>query len=122
MAKPRSDHGYHGLQWAEKLQVAGQEERMSKSSMYRPLSSLVPNAADLLALKVEELAGVLLVHVNSYDGPMGSPIYRGMIDKRIFFGSLSPNNPSSKAEYGDRQPEVNRALMEAWDWLESKGV
>jgi hypothetical protein len=31
------------------------------------LSSLIPNADDFLALEVEELAGVLLVHLNSFD-------------------------------------------------------
>jgi hypothetical protein len=31
-----------------------------------PLSSIVPNVADLLALEVQELAGVLLVHLNGF--------------------------------------------------------
>ena len=38
--------------------------------MDRPLPSLVPNAADLLALEVEELAGVLLTHLNSAGNPV----------------------------------------------------
>jgi hypothetical protein len=37
------------------------------------LSCLVPNAADLLALEVEELAGVLLIHLNSYRPFPGTP-------------------------------------------------
>ena len=31
------------------------------------IQSMIPNAEDLLALEPEELAGVLLVHLNSYD-------------------------------------------------------
>jgi hypothetical protein len=36
--------------------------------MYASLQSLVPNADDLLALEVEELAGVLLIHLNRLRG------------------------------------------------------
>jgi len=38
------------------------------------LSSLVPNADDLLALEVEEVAGVLLAHLNSCHGDPGSSV------------------------------------------------
>jgi hypothetical protein len=44
--------------------------------MFRTLLSLVPNAADLLALEVEELAGVLLIHLKSYEGVQGNSIYQ----------------------------------------------
>jgi hypothetical protein len=90
-------------------------------SMYRSLSSLVPSAADLLALEVEELAGVLLTHLNSYEGVVGNSVYQN--------GLLSLNNLVAtqiqfgrEPEYGNRQTEVNRALMEAWAWLEIKGL
>jgi len=90
--------------------------------MYRSLSSLVPNAADLLALEVEELAGVLLMHLNSYEGLSGNTVYQhGGISHHNFFNSLSPTSSLTKPEYGDRQPEVNLALMEAWAWLQSEG-
>ena len=42
--------------------------------MYRLLSSLVPTAADILSLEVEELAGVLLMHLNSYEGVSGNSV------------------------------------------------
>jgi hypothetical protein len=42
-------------------------------AMSRTLLSLVPHAADLVALKVEELAGVLLIHLKSYEGVHGRP-------------------------------------------------
>ena len=90
--------------------------------MYRSLSFLVPNAADILALEVEELAGVLLMHLNSYEGVSGNSVYQhGGISQHNFFNSLNPTNSLTKPEYGDRQPEVNRALMEAWAWLQSEG-
>jgi hypothetical protein len=53
--------------------------------MYRSLSSLVPNAADLLDLEVEELAGVLLTHLNSYEGVSGNSVYQnGRIGHKNF--------------------------------------
>jgi hypothetical protein len=91
--------------------------------MYQSLSSLVPNAADLLALEVEELAGVLLTHLNSYEGQPDSSIYqRGDINRHNFFNALgTTSGPRGSQEYGDGQPEVNKAVMEAWAWLQSEG-
>lgn len=48
------------------------------------ISSLVPNAEDLLALEVEEVAGVLLVHLNSYSG-RSSAVNNGLISDHNFF-------------------------------------
>lgn len=88
--------------------------------MYRSLSSLVPNAVDLLALEVEELAGVLLMHLNSYEGVSGKPVYQhGGISHYNFFNS---SWPPKEPEYGDKQPQVDLALMEAWAWLQSAGL
>src|SRR5260370_29127584 len=78
---------------------------------YRSLSSLVPNAADLLALEVEELAGVLRIHLNS------DPTSANNIGHHNFFGLLAESK-----EYGDKQFQVNQALMEAWAWLQSAGL
>lgn len=44
--------------------------------MYRSLSSFVPNAADFLDLAVEELAGILLLHLNSYEGVSGNTVHQ----------------------------------------------
>jgi hypothetical protein len=95
--------------------------------MYRSLSSLVPNAADLLALDVEQLGGVLLTHLKSYEGTSGNTVYQnGQICQSNFLNSLSPTTGMAghgqKPEYGDKQPEVNGALMEAWNWLEREGL
>jgi uncharacterized protein (TIGR02391 family) len=90
--------------------------------MYRSLSSLVPNAADLLALDVEELAGVLLTHLNGYEGVAGNSVYQhGRLSQNNFLGTLQPTGHGQTPEYGNRQTEVTRALMEAWAWLETEG-
>jgi hypothetical protein len=90
--------------------------------MIRPLSSLVPDAADLLALEVEELAGVLLTHLNSYEGSDSSSAYHnGEINRHNFFNGLGGGGPHGGQEYGSRQPEVDLAVMEAWAWLQSEG-
>src|ERR1700720_2821527 len=87
-------------------------------SMYRSLSSFVPDAADILSLEVEELAGVLLMHLNSYEGVYGNSVYQnGLISQTNFFNAQSPTGTGQKTEYGEQQPKVNHALMEAWSWL-----
>src|SRR5215470_11632968 len=82
------------------------------------LSSLVPNAADLLALEAEEVAGVLLAHLNSYDATNtgGGAVQYGRINQYNFFLALD-HNP----EYPGRQAEVNRVLLEGWSWLQAEG-
>ena len=74
------------------------------------IHSMIPNAEDLLALEPEELAGVLLVHLNSYDEYGQQQLCR----KNFFLRGMSP---------GEAYPEqyresVNKALTEAWGWLE----
>lgn len=85
--------------------------------MYTSISSLVPSADDLLALDVEELAGVLLAHLNSAGANSGdSVVQRNLIARHNFFRNLE-----SQPDYPGRQPEVNQALTEAWSWLEGEG-
>lgn len=81
--------------------------------MVYSLSSLVPNVADLLSLEVEELAGVLLVHLNSIGGMARN---QGGLCLHNFF-DVPP-----RRDYDDRQEEVNVALMEAWAWLRSDAL
>jgi len=91
--------------------------------MYRSLSSLVPNAAELLALDVAALGGVLLTHLKSYEGVSNNTVYQhGSISQTNFIDTLSPTGQGQRPEYGDKQPEVNRALLEAWNWLEREGI
>jgi hypothetical protein len=90
--------------------------------MYRSLSSLVPNALDLLALEVEELAGVLLTHLKSYEDMPGNSVYQhGLIIQTNFLNTREQTRPGHEPEYGSQQSQVNTALMEAWAWLEREG-
>lgn len=82
------------------------------------LSSLVPNADDLLAMEVEQVAGVLLAHLLSFGGNSGSGVVsQGSISDYNFFLAFAHGS-----EYPTRRTEISRALMEAWNWLEGEGL
>ncbi len=85
--------------------------------MYRALSSFISNAADLLALEVEELAGILLMHLRGLEGAGTSICQNGLISQRNLVDAHSKS-----PEFGNKQTAVDNALMEAWAWLVSQGV
>lgn len=64
-----------------------------------PLSSLVPNPDDLLALEVEEVAGLLLIHFNSLGDNSGGDgvVQAGRVNHYNFLNSL------------DRAPSIRSA-------------
>ena len=77
------------------------------------IHSLIPNAEDLLALEPEELAGVLLEQLNSLEENSSSL----QLHNFLMLG-MSPATDYPQ-EYHDR---INRALTEAWVWLEREGL
>ena len=80
------------------------------------ISNLVPDPIDLVSLELEELGGVLLVHLNSYDARERSAIVQfGRVSRHNFFKEIH-----QRPLYGNHKDEVNRALMEAWNWLVSE--
>ncbi len=83
------------------------------------LSSLIPAALDLLELEVEELAGVLLVHLNSCNPGDCVAVQNGAISQSGFFGD---DRRGKQPEFGARQAEVDLALREAWAWLQNEGL
>ncbi len=83
------------------------------------LSSLVSNAVDLLELEVEELAGVLLIHLHSCNQGDCTAVQNGLVSQESFFMAYHRRKPR---EYGARHDEVVSALMEAWAWLQSEGL
>ncbi len=91
--------------------------------MFLALKSLVPNADDLRAMEIEEVAGVLLQHLASYQGLRNNTVLQhGGISKHNFFqqpegGGLGAGQ---MREYGDKQPQVAQAILEAWQWLVSE--
>jgi uncharacterized protein (TIGR02391 family) len=82
------------------------------------IPQLVPNPEDLIALEIEELAGVLLEHLNAtyprdpepntnVDQPHRHNVFNGLRNY--------PPYPGASSHVQDR---VAYALMEAWSWLE----
>ena len=67
----------------------------------------------LLSLELEELGGILLVHLNSYDARESNAIVQlGRVSRHDFFNEIH-----QRPLYGSHEEEVSRALMEAWGWL-----
>jgi predicted nucleotide-binding protein len=90
----------------------------------RPLRSFFLNAEELLAADVRQLGAILLVHLDSYQdrvkqrGQINPEYLRAMLENRnVGLGPLPP-----APEYGMNQPEVTRAVMEAWNWLKREGM
>jgi hypothetical protein len=93
---------------------------------FRPLKSFFSTADELLQQDLPALGGVLLTHLKSYEGlntvyqhaGLNRGYFRAMLENRnIGLGPL-PKEP----EYGTRQPEVTKRMMEAWNWLERQGL
>jgi uncharacterized protein (TIGR02391 family) len=89
-----------------------------------PVKSLIPDAGELLHLEVEELAGVLLEHLKSCETAPGGTYQNGLFNPGYLLSSMRTIGNSlarREPDYGDKQPHVDRALMEAWAWLENEG-
>jgi len=96
------------------------------SMPFRPLQSFFPTADELLSQELPTLGMNLFIHLKGYIGlntvyqhaGFNKGYFLAMLDNRnVGLGSL-PKEP----EYGVRQPEVTRRMMEAWSWLERQGV
>jgi hypothetical protein len=70
---------------------------------------MIPNAEDLLVLEPEELAGVLLEHLNSLEENSSS---------LQLYNFLLPGQTPAMAYPQEYRNRINRALTEAWVWLE----
>lgn len=93
---------------------------------FRPLKSFFSTADELLQQDLPTLGGVLLTHLKSYEGlntvyqhaGLHRGYFRAMLENRnVGLGPL-PKEP----EYGARQPDVTKRMMEAWNWLERQGL
>lgn len=82
------------------------------------ISSFVPDASALLKLEVGELAGILLVHLNSCKQGECTAVQNGLVGKSNFFEG---DRRGKQEEYPGRQSDVDLALREAWAFLESAG-
>ena len=84
-----------------------------------PISTLIPTANDLVALEVEDAAGVLLHFLNSCkpnECPMGS---NGRVNLQQLLQQTDIWRPGYKARVGSMD-DVDRAVIEAWAWLQSE--
>jgi hypothetical protein len=94
--------------------------------MFKPLKSFLPTADELLGLDLLRLGQILLLHLKSYEGlntvsqhaGLNRGYFRAMLENRNIGLGPSPKEP----EYGSRQPEVTKRMMEAWNWLERQGL
>lgn len=77
------------------------------------ISSIIPDAESLLALEPEELAGVVLEHLNSIH-PTEARSLLNINNICVEFGVKGYPH-----EYYER---ISQALMEAWVWLEREGL
>lgn len=90
---------------------------------FRPLNSFFPTAGELLAADQQRLGEALLVHLNSYEGQVKQ---HGHLHRGYLLGMLENQNQGlgqrpTGYDYGAKQADVNRRVMEAWHWLERQG-
>jgi hypothetical protein len=94
---------------------------------FRALSSLIPNADDLLALDKPALGKIILFHLKSYEGS-NTVLQNGLLNQDYFVAMLEGRSvglgslPQKQPEYGSKRSEVVRAALEAWNWLERDGI
>lgn len=93
----------------------------------RYLKSFLPTADELLSLDLPKLGEILLLHLKSYEG--GRTVHQmSGFNRQYFVAMMERKNiglgpvPGNEPEYGDRQPEVTRRTLEAWNWLERRGL
>lgn len=86
------------------------------------VASLVPNPDDLLALAVEERGRLILKLLTPHGGTIRptTPGSSMPVNHQNFFSRL--NDYRDPPKYGDRQPEVDEALLNAWGWLENHSL
>jgi hypothetical protein len=91
---------------------------------FRPLNSFFPTADELLDAELPQLGEALLVHLNSYEGQVKQ---NGRFHRDYLLGILEDRNMGlgqrpAGYDYGTRQADVTRRIMEAWNWLEREGL
>jgi pyrimidine deaminase RibD-like protein len=93
---------------------------------FRPLKLFFPTADDLLRRDLPTLGAILLRHLKSYAG-LGTVYQHAGLNRGYFRAMLENRNVGlgplpKEPEYRDRQPEVTKRMMEAWNWLERQGL
>ncbi len=92
----------------------------------RSLKSFCSTADELLRQDLPTLGTILLKHLQSYRGL--NTVYQHAGLNRAYFRATLENQSvclgtlPKEPEYGARQPEVTKRMMEAWNWLERQGL
>lgn len=86
-----------------------------------PVSKLLPDPTDLTSLEPEELAGVLLEHLNTYRSGESSIFQNGRINLQQLLAQPQIWRPAYKARQSGQLDEIDRAVIEAWTWLQTEG-
>lgn len=91
----------------------------------RPLKTLFPTADDIVNCDLPTLGGTLLVHLKSYEG-LNTVYQHAGLNRKYFQAMLENHNVGlgplpNQTEYGPRQPEVTRAMLEGFNWLVREG-
>lgn len=79
----------------------------------KSLSSLIPDENQFLTLPLEDVAGALLIHLNSLSDGDDVVAQHGKINQHNFFDNSMRPLPYPLP--------IRRILLEAWSWLESEG-
>jgi hypothetical protein len=91
----------------------------------RPLKTFFPDADEIVNCDMPTLGTTLLTHLKSYEG-LNTVYQHAGLNRRYFQAMLENHNVGlgplpKETEYGPRQQEVNRAMMEAFNWLVHEG-
>lgn len=94
----------------------------------RDLTSFLPTNGDVLACELPKLGEILLLHLNSWkgEGKVWQPV--GGLNRLYFVQVMEGTERGlgkqrrNASEYGARQREVTRRMLEAWHWLERQGL
>ena len=107
-ANPRIRENWSSCAFRVKVRVVVATTRLTNS--FR-------EAADFLTLPVEDVAEVLIVHLNSHPDGGNEVAQMGRVNQQGFFNVIE-----WQRVYSDFDDAARRVLLEAWSWLESEGL
>lgn len=91
--------------------------------MVYELKAKIPDSTVLLDMEPEELAGVLLPILKKRDnGTMGANLYNFIRELHQFSGQPYPLRNASNEYPQQDMPRIERAIMEALNWMFSSGL
>ena len=83
----------------------------------KTIADAIPVASDVLALEVEELAGVLLAYLNTVGDPV---VQNRLVSQHNFFAQFDESFAKLPPDYKAQQDSVVSALLEAWETAQKR--